>query len=78
MSQTHIDEDAIILETFIPEGYSVAGLEYGAFLSGNGCSGYYVRPIGTETWGVAWQTPASDELHDSDEAIVAAIREELA
>lgn len=77
MSQTRIDEDVRLLETRIPEGYSVNNLEYGTFLSGNGRSGHYVRPVGTRTWGVAWQTPASDELLDSDEEIVAAIAGEL-
>jgi len=85
MSDTHIDDDATILETRIPEGRRVAGLHYGAHVSRSGSAGYYVRLEGdaTERWGVAWLTPARDELPDpeegetEDEAIVRSIAEEL-
>lgn len=77
MSQTHIDDDAVELSVMIPEGRTVAGLEYGAHLSGDGWSGYYVRPVGCQTWGYARQTPASDECYEDDE-IVKAISEAIA
>lgn len=85
MTNQHIDDDAAILDTCIPEGHKVEGLEYGAHVSrtASGWSGYYVRPVGTETWGVARLTPAGDELPDcddgetQDEAIVRCISNEL-
>lgn len=87
LDSTRIDDDAVILETRIPEGGRVYGLEYGAHVSmgAYGWSGYYVRPEGTEQWGVARLTPAGDELVEpededetQDEAIVRCIAEELA
>jgi hypothetical protein len=86
LDYTRIEEDAIMLETRIPETHHVEGLEYGSHISmgGRGWCGYYVRLPDTEQWCVARLTPASDELPDleegqsQDEAIVAAIREELA
>jgi hypothetical protein len=85
LDTTRIDDDAVTLETRIPEWTTVDGLEYGAHISmgAHGWSGYYVRPVGTETWGVARLTPAGDELPDPeedetlDEAIVRCITEEL-
>ena len=87
MVTTHIDEDAVILNTRIPESGRVDGLDYGAHVSmtAQGWCGYYVRPAGTNRWGVARLTPASNELVEpdedcgetQDEAIVRAIREEL-
>jgi len=78
-TQTRIDDDAVMLETRIPESYRVPGLEYGAHVSGNGWSGYYVRPVDrySDKWGVARLTPASDECYDTDEEIVGAIETEL-
>ena len=86
LDTTRIDEDAVILETRIPEFGRVEGLEYGAHASmgAHGWSGYYVRPVGTEVWGIARLTPAGDELVDPeddetlDEAIVRSIQDELA
>ena len=75
MTQTQIAADAIMLTTRIPEGRSVAGLTYGAHVSGQGWSGYYVEISGV--WGVARQTPADDELEDDDRAICEAIADEL-
>lgn len=75
-TQTFIHPGAIILNTRIPE-HRVEGLEYGAHVTGRGWSGYYVRPVGDERWGVARETPASDETYESDNEIVAAIRTEL-
>lgn len=72
--------DAVILDTRIPESHRVEGLEYGRHVSlpHRGRSGYYVRPEGTEQWALAYLTPASDELHDTDAEIAEAIREEIA
>lgn len=77
---SYIDENAVMLNTRIPEEGTVQGLEYGAHVSrpNEGWSGYYVRPAGTERWGVARLTPASDEVYDTDEEIVDAIAEEIA
>lgn len=86
MTSQKIDDDTIILDTRIPEAHKVEGLEYGAHVSqtAHGWCGYYVRPEGTEQWGLARLTPASDELVEpedddqtQDEAIVAAIADEL-
>jgi hypothetical protein len=80
LEATYIDDDAIILETRIPQDRgSVEGLEYGGFVNqgAHGWCGYYVRPEGAERWGVARCTPASDELYDHDAEIVRAIRAEL-
>lgn len=78
MTYSLTSPDAVMLDTRIPETHQVEGLEYGRHLSGTGWSGYYVRPEGVEHWGIARQTPASDEIHDSDAEIVEAIREEIA
>ena len=84
MTSQYIDADAIILDTRIPEGRTVEGLEYGAHVTRVGWSGKYVRPEGGRRWGVARLSPASDELPDpeedesADEAIVRCISEELA
>lgn len=67
------------IHTRIPER-PVQGLEYGAHYSApdGSWSGYYVRPAGSELpMVVARTTPATDELEDSDEAIVKAIQTEL-
>ena len=83
MTHAYIDDDAKLLETRIPEAGCLAGLQYGAHVSRPGRSGYYVRPEGTDRWGFAWLTPASDELVDpeddetQEEAICRAITEEL-
>ena len=83
MTHAYIDDDAKLLETRIPEGEHLDGLEYGSHVSRTGRSGYYVRPEGTDRWGLAWLTPAGDELEDpeddetQEEAIVRAITEEL-
>ncbi len=69
--------EATRLETRIPEGRKVPGLEYGAHVSGEGWSGYYVRPVGSARWGVARQTPASNEVYDTDAEIVEAIGDEM-
>lgn len=77
MSNDQIAEDAKVLSTRIPEGRRVAGLKYGAHVSQSmsGWCGYYVC-IG-DKWGVARMTPADDELVGDDNAIVAAIADEL-
>jgi len=79
MTRDYLDKKAISLATRIPEGHAVAGLEYGAFVSLGARSGYYVQAPGADRWGIAQQTPASDELPGSgaDTEIVAAIRAEL-
>lgn len=71
--------DPPVLHTRIPEIGRVTGLEYGAHvtLPARGRTGYYVRPVNAEHWGIALMTPASIELLDSDEEIVEAIRDEL-
>jgi hypothetical protein len=70
--------NAPILATRIPEGRAVEGLEYGAHYSSRGWTGYHVRPTGSGLpFGVARQTPASDELEESDEATVGEIGTEL-
>jgi len=82
---TILDRDVRVLSTRIPERGTVAGVRYGAHVvrASQGLQGYYVTLDG-KTWGVAWTTPASDELPERedgesrDEAIVRAIREELA
>lgn len=88
MSDTYIDDDAVMLSTRIPEDRHVEGLRYGAHVSqgGQGWSGYYVTVDDGQTWGVARLTPADDELEQRDEddeddtqdaAIVRAIRAEM-
>ena len=67
MSQTQIDDDAIMLSTRIPEGERVEGLHYGSHVSMLGSAGYYVRLPDGEQWGVARLTPASDELVEPDD-----------
>ncbi len=69
-------EQTPILETRIPEGAPVPGLEYGAHYSepARGWTGYHVRGDCTGgRWVICRQTPASDELEDD---IIEAIREE--
>ena len=73
MERTGLDRP--LLRTRIPEGRAVPGIEYGAHVSGAGWSGYYVR-VGT-VWGVARETPASDELAGDDPEIVRELSEEL-
>ena len=68
--------DTPILSTRIPAARRVTGLQYGAHVAKYGWDGYYVSLDG-EQWGIARLTPASDELEDGDEAIVAAIHAEL-
>ncbi|MCG5527349.1 MULTISPECIES: hypothetical protein [Halorhodospira] len=67
------------LQTRIPEHRTVAGLTYGAHVSGPGWSGYWVTSGTVPAWGIARQTPASDELPgDGDDRDVRdAIVEEL-
>lgn len=77
MSTNDLPQDEIVLHTRIPEQRAVEGLEYGARISKSGWTGYYVRPAGAVVWGIARQTPAADELLDSDQATLDAIREEL-
>ena len=56
-----------VLSTRIPEGHTVAGLEYGRHVSTPGWTGYYVRPSGSDLeLAVARQTRASDELPGAD------------
>jgi hypothetical protein len=69
-----------ILTTRIPEDHRVRGLRYGAYESRPwcGCSYYYVRPEGSAgEYYLAQLTPASDQCYETDEEIVAAIREEI-
>ena len=68
-----------ILETRIPEGRAVPGLEYGAHYQppDRRWSGYYVRTAYCPQWGIARETPASDELAGGDRAILLALDEEL-
>jgi len=79
---THIDDDAVMLLTSIPESWRVDGLEYGAHINraAVGWTGYYVRPQGTDQWCVCRLTPAVDELpgDGTDVDIVAAVISELA
>lgn len=77
LTQTHIDDDAVMLTTRIPEWRRVEGLHYGAHVSMYGSTGYYVRLEDGDRWGVARMTPADDELVGDDDAIVAAISDEL-
>ena len=72
--------DAVILTTRVPEGPAVPGLEYGALIARQGGAWRYVRPEGGPTWGLARETPASDELPgDGDpQAIRRAVAAELA
>lgn len=87
MTSDYIDEDAVMLSTRIPEGHRVDGLTYGAHVSRIGWCGYYVHLPGSDRWGVARMTPASNELPEpdedededetQDEAIVRCIRAEL-
>lgn len=73
MSDTY--DGTPILQTRIPEGRRVAGLERGAHVATQyGWSGRYVR-IGQGCWHLARLTPAEDELpgDGSDGAILAAI-----
>lgn len=85
MSDTQIASDAVVLDTRIPESRRIDGLEYGAHVSRTtrGWSGYYVRPAGTDRWGVARLTPDDGELpqtqdgETADEAVVRAIAAEM-
>ena len=76
--QDHTTEPSI-LDTRIPEGRAVPGIEYGAHYSdpARRWLGYYVRAGNSPQWGIARLTPASDELEESDAATVRAIAEEL-
>lgn len=73
----HVVEPTYLL-TRIPEGRRVRGLEYGAFATFPSWTGYNVRLAAGGPWAVARETPADDELHETDEEIVEAIRLELA
>ena len=79
MTIEQIQDGVPILRTRIPCQRRVEGLEYGGHVnrSGEGWEGYYVRPVGTEQYGVCRTTPASDEVYGTDEEIVSAIRDEL-
>ncbi len=71
---------APILTTRIPEGRTVPLLEYGAHYShaSGAWEGYHVRPAGSVLpFGIARMTPASDELPESNAAIVGEIGTEL-
>lgn len=68
--------DTPILDTRIPEGRTIPGVEYGAHISGPGWSGRYVRTGTCPQWGIAL-TPASDELAGDDRDILLALDDEL-
>lgn len=66
------------ITTRLPESRHVEGLEYGRHVSGNGWSGYFVRPADSYLpMKMARLTPAGDELEGDDDEIVAAIEAEL-
>ena len=74
------DRETPILETRIPEGRAVPGVEYGAHYQApdRSWSGYYVRTRTCPRWGIARETPASDELAGDDHDILQALEDELA
>ena len=80
MAHEQTAADAAILTTRLPDWQQVPGLEYGALISRSGGAWRYVRPEGGATWGLARETPASDELPgDGDpSAILEAVAAELA
>ena len=77
MTNTTETGDTPILSTRIPEGRTVAGIEYGAHVSAPGWSGYYVRTGTVPQWGIARLTPADDELAGDDHDILLALDDEL-
>ena len=77
MSTTDYTGTTPILDTRIPEGRTVPGVECGAHISGPGWSGYYVRTGTCPQWGIARLTPADDELAGDDHDILLALDDEL-
>ncbi|SFD86296.1 hypothetical protein SAMN05660831_02484 [Thiohalospira halophila DSM 15071] len=68
------------LNTRIPEGRTVEGLEYGSHVTApdRSWSGYHVRPADSDLpMMVARLTPATDEQEDSDAETVEAIEAEI-
>ena len=73
-----LPSDSRVLETRIPEGRAVEGLDYGRHVTTPRWTGYYVRPSGCSRWGIARETPASDELEGDDRDVLLALEDELA